>query len=57
MQENQMYENELKEANECISFLDGRLEELKAKCAMETRLKELPSKHLTLINLSYPSLL
>jgi hypothetical protein len=40
MQETQMYANELKEVNECISFLDVRLDELKAKCAEETRLKE-----------------
>jgi hypothetical protein len=36
MHEIQMYENKLKEANKCISFLDGRPEELKAKCTEET---------------------
>jgi hypothetical protein len=40
MQETQMYENELKEANEYISTLATRLEELKAKCTEETHLKE-----------------
>jgi hypothetical protein len=39
MQETQMYENELKEANEYISTLATRLEELEAKCTEETQLK------------------
>jgi hypothetical protein len=34
-----MYENELKEANECISTLAALLKELEAKCAEETQLK------------------
>jgi hypothetical protein len=40
MQETQMYENELKEANEYILALFARLKELKAKWAEENRLKE-----------------
>jgi hypothetical protein len=58
MQETQMYENELKEANEYISALTARLEELEAKCTDETQLKE--GKILSLlylISLSYPSIL
>jgi hypothetical protein len=58
MQETQMYENELKEANKYISALAARLEELEAKCTDETQLKEgkiLPL--LCLISLSYPSIL
>jgi hypothetical protein len=58
MQETQMYENELKEANEYISALCARLEELDAKCAKENRLKEgkilLP---FCLVILSYMSIL
>jgi hypothetical protein len=40
MPETQMYENELKEANEYISALFARLHELEAKCIEENRLKE-----------------
>jgi hypothetical protein len=40
MQETQMYETELKEANEYISTLFAWLKELEAKCAEETQLKE-----------------
>jgi hypothetical protein len=58
MQETQMYENELKEANENISTLFARLHELEAKCTEENQLKEgklwLP---FYLIILSYPSIL
>jgi hypothetical protein len=35
-----MYENELKEANEYISALAARLEELEVKCIKEAQLKE-----------------
>jgi hypothetical protein len=53
-----MYENELKKANEYISALFARLQELEAKCAEENRLKEgkilLP---FCLIILSYSSIL
>jgi hypothetical protein len=53
-----MYENGLKEANECISTLASQLEELKAKCTEETQLKEgTISSPYSLINLSYPSIL
>jgi hypothetical protein len=58
MQETQMYENELKEANEYISTLATRLKELNAKCTEETQLKEgkmLPP--LYLLSLSNPSVL
>jgi hypothetical protein len=58
IQETQMYENELKKANEYISALFARLQELEAKCAEENRLKEgkilLP---FCLIILSYSSIL
>jgi hypothetical protein len=58
MQETQIYENDLKEANEYISALFARLEELKAKCTKENRLKEgkilLP---FCLVILSYLSIL
>jgi hypothetical protein len=58
IQETQMYENELKKANEYISALFARLQELEAKCAEENRLKEgkilLP---FCLIILSYLSIL
>jgi hypothetical protein len=58
MQETQMYETELKEANEYISAPFARLEELEVKCTEETQLKEgkilLP---FYLISLSYPSIL
>jgi hypothetical protein len=58
MQETQMYETELKEANEYISALFAWLEELEAKCAEANRLKEgkilLP---FCLVILSYPSIL
>jgi protease II len=40
MQETQMFETELKEANEYISALFAHLKELKDKCTMETRIKE-----------------
>jgi hypothetical protein len=40
MQETQMDETELKEANEYISALFDRLDELKVKCAKENQLKE-----------------
>jgi hypothetical protein len=57
MQETQMYETELKEANKYISSLFARLEELEAKCTKETQLKKgkilLP---LCLVSLSYPSI-
>jgi hypothetical protein len=53
-----MYENELKEANEHISALATRLEELEAKCSEETHVKEgkilLP---LCLLSSSYLSVL
>jgi hypothetical protein len=58
MQETQMNENELKEANEYISTLTARLEELEAKCTEETQLKEgkiLPP--LCLLSSSYPSII
>jgi hypothetical protein len=45
MQQTQMYKDELKEANEYNSILFARLQELKAKCAEESRLKA--SKFLT----------
>jgi hypothetical protein len=45
MQETQMYEDELKEANEYNSVLFARLQELEAKCAEESQLKE-PRNHL-----------
>jgi hypothetical protein len=58
MQETQIYENDLKEANEYISALFAWLEELEAKCIKENRLKEgkilLP---FCLVILSYPSIL
>jgi hypothetical protein len=38
--ETHMYEDELKEANEYNSVLFARLQELEAKCAKESRLKE-----------------
>jgi hypothetical protein len=53
-----MYENEIKEANEYISALATRLEELEAKCTKETQLKEvkiLPP--LCLLSSSYPIIL
>jgi hypothetical protein len=58
MQATQMYESELKEVNECISFLAGRLEELKAKCTEEAQLKDgtISSSH-SLISLLYLSIL
>jgi hypothetical protein len=40
MQEARMYEDELKEANECNSVLVARLQELEAKCTEKTQLKE-----------------
>jgi hypothetical protein len=40
MQETQMFETELKEANEYISALFAHLKELEDKCTMETRIKE-----------------
>jgi hypothetical protein len=40
MQETQMYENELKEANENNSILSARLQELETKCVEESQLKE-----------------
>jgi hypothetical protein len=40
MQETQMFETELKEANEYISSLFAHLKELEDKCTMETQLKE-----------------
>jgi hypothetical protein len=40
MQETQMYENELKEANEYNSVLFAQHQELEAKCVEESRLKE-----------------
>jgi hypothetical protein len=58
MQEAQMYENELKEANEYKSVLFAGLQELEAKCTEESRLKE--GKFLLpfcLVILSYPSIL
>jgi hypothetical protein len=40
MQETQMYEDKLKEANEYNSILSARLQELETKCAKESQLKE-----------------
>jgi hypothetical protein len=40
MQETQMYEDELKEANEYKSIFFARLQEFEAKCTEESRLKE-----------------
>jgi hypothetical protein len=40
MQETQLYEGDLKEANKYNSILFARLQELEAKCAEESRLKE-----------------
>jgi hypothetical protein len=40
IQETQMYETELKEANEYISALFAWFEELESKCTEETWLKE-----------------
>jgi hypothetical protein len=40
MQDSHMFQTKLKEANEYISVLFSRLEELEAKCTEETRLKE-----------------
>jgi hypothetical protein len=40
MQETQMYEDELKEANEYNSVLSTRLQELETNCAEEGQLKE-----------------
>jgi hypothetical protein len=40
MQETQMYEDELKEANKYNSALFARLQELEAKCTKESQLKE-----------------
>jgi hypothetical protein len=58
MQENQMYETELKEANEYNSTLFAWLKELEAKCTKENQSKEgtnlLPFCPITL---SYPSIL
>jgi hypothetical protein len=58
MQETQMYENKLKEANEYILALATWLEELEAKCTEETQQKEgtiLPPFYLP--SISYPSIL
>jgi hypothetical protein len=58
MQESQMYENELKEANEYISTLFARHQELKGKCVEENRINEgkilLPFRLKILL---YPSIL
>jgi hypothetical protein len=40
MQETQMYEDELKEANEYNSILSAQLQELETKCAEESQVKE-----------------
>jgi hypothetical protein len=53
-----MYENELKEVNEYNSVLFARLQELEAKCTVESQLKE--DKFLSpfyLVILSYLSIL
>jgi hypothetical protein len=58
MQATQMYETELKEANEYILALFAWLKHLEAKCAKEPQLKE--GKILSptcLVTLSYPSIL
>jgi hypothetical protein len=58
MQEAQMYETELKQANKYISALFAWLKELEAKCTEETKLKEGKILlHFCLVSLPYPSIL